>query len=48
MRLCTNIGFFIAFNKTTWFPLDDKSLKRAKLDYFSNIKPKYMKNYKSY
>ena len=40
MRLCSNTGFALHIIKPTGFPLDDKSLIRAKLDYYSNIIPK--------
>ena len=39
MRLCSNTGFQLHLIKPLGFHLDDKSLKRAKLDYFSNIEP---------
>ena len=48
MRLCTNTGFSLHIIEPLGFPLDDKSLKRAKLDYFSNINPTIHKNYKSF
>ena len=38
MRLCSNTGFNLHIIEPTGFPLDDKSLKRAKLDYFSQIR----------
>ena len=34
MRLCSNTGFSLHLIKPLGFNLDDKSLKRAKLDYF--------------
>ena len=40
MRLCSNTGFTLHIIKPTGFPLDNKSLKRAKLDYYSCITPK--------
>ena len=40
MRLCSNTGFALHIIKPTGFPLDDKSLTRAKLDYYSSITPK--------
>ena len=40
MRLCSNTGFALHIIKPTGFPLDDKSLIRAKLDYYSSITPK--------
>ena len=39
MRLCSNIGFELHLIKPLGFSLNEKSLKRARLDYFSNIKP---------
>ena len=48
MRLCANTGFSLHIIEPLGFPLDDKSLKRAKLDYFSNINPTIHKNYKSF
>ena len=44
MRLCSNIGFSLHLIEPLGFTLDDKSLKRAKLDYFSNINPVIHKN----
>ena len=48
MRLCTNTGFSLHIIEPVGFPLDDKSLKRAQLDYFSDINPIIYKNYKSF
>ena len=48
MRLCSNTGFSLRIIEPVGFPLDDKSLKRAKLDYFSDINPIIYKNYKSF
>ena len=48
MRLCSNTGFNLHIIEPIGFPLDDKSLKRAKLDYFSKINPIIHKNYKSF
>ena len=48
MRLCSNAGFSLHIIEPIGFPLDDKSLKRAKLDYFSDINPIIYKNYKSF
>ena len=39
MRLCSNTGFKLHLIKPLGFNLDNKSLKRAKLDYFSNTNP---------
>tara|TARA_B100001027_G_C16219625_1_gene309161 strand:- start:528 stop:989 length:462 start_codon:yes stop_codon:yes gene_type:complete len=39
MRLCSNTGFTLHLIEPLGFKLDEKSLKRAKLDYFSNIDP---------
>ena len=48
MRLCANTGFSLHIIEPVGFLLDDKSLKRAKLDYFSDINPIIYKNYKSF
>ncbi|MDA9707815.1 tRNA (uridine(34)/cytosine(34)/5-carboxymethylaminomethyluridine(34)-2'-O)-methyltransferase TrmL [Alphaproteobacteria bacterium] len=48
MRLCANTGFSLHIIEPVGFPLDDKSLKRAKLDYFSDINPIIYKDYKSF
>ena len=48
MRLCSNTGFSLHIIEPVGFPLDDKSLKRAQLDYFSDINPIIYKNYKSF
>ena len=48
MRLCSNTGFTLHIIKPLGFPLDNKSLKRAKLDYFSDINPIIYKDYKSF
>ena len=48
MRLCTNTGFNLHIIEPIGFALDDKSLKRAKLDYFSDINPTIHKSYKSF
>ncbi len=48
MRLCSNTGFSLHIIEPVGFPLDDKSLKRAKLDYFSDINPIIYKNYKNF
>ena len=48
MRLCSNTGFSLHIIEPVGFPLDDKSLKRAKMDYFSDIKPIIYKDYKSF
>ena len=48
MRLCSNTGFSLHIIEPVGFPLDNKSLKRAKLDYFSDINPIIHKNYKSF
>tara|TARA_B100000902_G_C27030967_1_gene774478 strand:- start:278 stop:742 length:465 start_codon:yes stop_codon:yes gene_type:complete len=39
MRLCSNTGFNLHLIKPLGFNLDDKSLRRAKLDYFSSTTP---------
>ena len=48
MRLCSNTGFSLHIIEPLGFNLDDKSLKRAKLDYFSDINPTIHKNYISF
>ena len=48
MRLCSNIGFNLNIIEPIGFSLDDKSLKRAKLDYFSQINPIIYNNYQSF
>ena len=48
MRLCANTGFRLHIIEPVGFPLDDKSLKRAKMDYFSDINPVIYKDYKSF
>ena len=48
MRLCANTGFSLHIIEPLGFSLDDKSLKRAKLDYYSDINPIIHKNYKSF
>ena len=39
MRLCSNIGFALHIIKPIGFNLDEKSLRRAKMDYFANRTP---------
>jgi len=48
MRLCSNTGFNLHIIEPVGFPLDDKSLKRAKMDYFSDINPVIYRDYKSF
>ena len=48
MRLCSNTGFKLHIIEPVGFPLDDKSLKRAKLDYFSKINPIIYQSYQSF
>ena len=48
MRLCSSTGFSLHIIEPVGFPLDDKSLKRAKLDYFSDVNPVIYKNYKTF
>ena len=48
MRLCSNTGFNLHIIEPVGFSLDDKSLKRAKMDYFSDINPVIHKDYKSF
>ncbi len=44
MRLCTNTGFELHIIEPAGFPLNDKSLRRAKLDYFTDTLPILHKN----
>ena len=39
MRLCSNTGFKLHLIKPLGFNLDNKNLKRARLDYYSNTTP---------
>ena len=48
MRLCSNTGFSLHIIKPTGFPLDDRSLKRAKLDYYASVTPKIYKNFNDF
>ena len=48
MRLCSNTGLTLHIIEPIGFLLDDKSLKRAKLDYFTNTNPKIFENIESY
>ena len=48
MRLCSNTGFKLHLIKPFGFHLDDKSLKRAKLDYFSNTEPAVFEDLDTY
>ena len=48
MRLCSNTGFKLHLIKPLGFNLDEKSLKRAKLDYFSDTDPTLFKDLDSY
>ena len=48
MRLCTNTGFNLHIIGPTGFPLDDKSLKRAKMDYYSNTELTIHQSFKSF
>ena len=48
MRLCTNTGFRLHLIKPLGFSLDNKSLKRAKLDYFSNTDPLVFEDLEGY
>ena len=48
MRLCTNTGFKLSLIKPLGFDLKDKSLKRAKLDYFINFPPEVFENLESF
>ena len=48
MRLCFNTGSTLHIIKPTGFPLDEKSLKRARMDYFSNTKPIIHESFESF
>ena len=48
MRLCTNTGFGLHIIEPIGFSLDAKSLKRAKLDYFSDTTPVFHKNFNDF
>ena len=39
MRLCSNTGFKLHLIKPLGFSLDNKGLKRAKMDYFTDTNP---------
>ena len=39
MRLCSNTGFKLHLIKPLGFSLDNKGLKRAKMDYFADTNP---------
>ena len=48
MRLCSNTGFTLHIIKPTGFPLDNKALIRAKLDYYSSITPKIYRDFNDF
>ena len=48
MRLCSNTGFTLHIIKPTGFPLDNKSLIRAKLDYYSSVTPKIYRDFNDF
>ena len=48
MRLCSNTGFNLHIIGPAGFPLDDKSLKRAKMDYYSNTELTIHQSFKSF
>ena len=48
MRLCSNTGFTLHIIRPTGFPLDNKSLIRAKLDYYSSITPKIYRDFNDF
>ena len=48
MRLCSNIGFKLHLIKPLGFNLQDKNLKRAKLDYFTDTAPVVFEDLNSY
>jgi tRNA (cytidine/uridine-2'-O-)-methyltransferase len=48
MRLCSNIGFKLHLIKPLGFNLDEKSLQRAKLDYFTDTDPVIFESLDSY
>ena len=48
MRLCSNTGFNLHIIAPAGFPLDDKSLRRAKMDYYSNTELIIHQDFKSF
>ncbi len=48
MRLCSNTGFSLHIIKPMGFSLDERSLIRAKLDYYSSITPKIYKDFNDF
>ena len=48
MRLCANTGVDLHIIEPAGFPLDDKSLRRAKLDYFNETSPILHKNFDNF
>ena len=48
MRLCSNTGFNLHLIKPLGFNLDERSLKRAQLDYQTKTKPVIFENIGSY
>ena len=44
MRLCSNTGFKLHLVKPLGFNLDEKSLKRARLDYCTDTSPEIFEN----
>ena len=48
MRLCFNTGALLHIIGPTGFPLDEKSMKRARMDYFNNIKPIIHESFESF
>ena len=48
MRLCSNTGALLHIIGPAGFPLDEKSLKRARMDYFNNIKPIIHESFESF
>ena len=48
MRLCSNTGFKLHLIRPLGFNMDEKSLKRAKLDYFTDTDPIIYDNLETY
>ena len=48
MRLCSNTGFKLHLIRPLGFNMDEKSLKRAKLDYLTDTDPIIYDNLETY
>jgi tRNA (cytidine/uridine-2'-O-)-methyltransferase len=48
MRLCSNTGFNLHIIEPTGFPLNEKSLRRAKLDYKTQVNPIIHKSFRDF